>query len=141
MTARPFQVGDRVRITHRWSDVADEVHVGIVGQIRPVEGHPDLMNLRIQTDEPYTQSDGTVVQTASATLTLDCTAAWVSSTSVELLEPVPTRAVDPSSDAAVVRAALAWEDACQTGTLDDHQAASDKLHAAVRAWRAAEVTR
>lgn len=45
---------------------------------------------------------------------------------------------DPSSDAAVVRAALTWEDATQNGSLVDVMAAADRLHEAIRTWRAAE---
>jgi len=155
MIARPYQVGDRVRITdhgtHNLHPDAQYVHEGIVAEIDP-PSEPDSEYtfgpyLWAET-ESYTSPSGEVFDRVFCAMTDDMTDALHPEVtrSIELLEPAPSDDTTPSlvamdrtgSEARVLKAAMAWDDAMagDGSTLD---AAEDALRYAIRDYR--EVTR
>lgn len=89
MSARPFQVGDRVRITKHRVTAPDEINDGRVTELERI--HPDNpITMWIRLDEPGTYAGGSPRHIASAYVTDDLTGSvYPTSATIELLEPAP----------------------------------------------------
>jgi len=142
LPARPFQVGDRVRITdHNRRHVAPDVQYvfeGIVSRIDPAaepeSGH-DFGPYLWADVEPFVNSSGATITATFCPLTDDLTAALEPpiGRSIELLEPAPTI----PSDGAVTAPTPAPSDATSLVTLDRDDAMARVLNAAMN-WEATE---
>jgi hypothetical protein len=90
MSARPFQVGDRVRITMRRVAAPDEIAEGRVSEFERITPTSPI-TMWVKRDVPGVHEDGTPMHLAGTYVTDDHTAPYFPLTyGIELLEPATT---------------------------------------------------
>jgi len=134
LPARPFQVGDRVRVTKHHLD-GDVAEVGVVRDFqRILPDVPITMWVTLDEPKPARYKPDTTLYLSCAWVTDDHTAAHALGTdTIELLEPAPT----DTSDGAVTAPTPAPSDATSLVTLDRDDAMARVLNAAMN-WEATE---
>lgn len=107
MSARPFQVGDRVRITMHRIVEPNEIAEGRVSEFERITPTSPI-TMWVKRDVPGVHEDGSLMHLAAAYVTDDHTApAFPLTYTIELLEPAPP-AIVPAAE-WIRSGSLAWD--------------------------------